>query len=186
MNQRMVLLGGGLLLAAWLAFFADKTPESDVVEAVKPPAKKTGTVPSQATAGGNNATSQERKLKAGKSGEMQEIISIIDRKQLIAGDYKGNESYFGAHNWTPPPPPAAKPPPPPAPTAPPLPFRYIGKKMDDGPIEVYLVSGDSTYIVQEKTVIDNMYRVDSIKPPTMSITYLPLNQVQTLQIGSAD
>ena len=32
-------------------------------------------------------------------------------------------------------------------------------------------------------VIDGAYRVDAIAPPTLKLTYLPLNQVQQLNIG---
>lgn len=181
MNPRKILLGGGLLVAVWVAFYADKTPDSDIVEAVTP-AKRVQVVQTSPTA----TKVVDAKAKMPSANQVQEIATIVDRKQLIAGDYKGNESFFGTQNWTPPPPPAAKPPPPPPPTAPPLPFRYLGKKTDDGQMEVYLSSGDRTFIVQEKTIIENIYRVDAIKPTMMSITYLPLNQVQTLQIGSAD
>ena len=75
---------------------------------------------------------------------------------------------------------------PPPPTAPTLPFIYLGKKVDDHIWEVYLARGEQTYIVREKTLIDNTYRVDSIRPPTLSLTYLPLNQAQTLSIGGID
>lgn len=181
MSPRKILLGVGLAVAAWLALFADKTPEADVVEAVTP-AKKTQLA--QPNLAATRAVNVSAKQPA--ASQVQTVAAVIDRKQLIAADYKANGNFFDAQSWTPPPPPAAKPPPPPPPTAPPLPFRYLGKKADDGQVEVYLSSGDRTFIVQEKTIIENIYRVDSIKPTMMSITYLPLNQVQTLQIGSAD
>ncbi len=43
-----------------------------------------------------------------------------------------------------------------------------------------------TYIVQTKMVVDGAYRVDAITPPVLSLTYLPLNQVQQLNIGVFD
>ncbi|MFZ6734892.1 hypothetical protein ACO0LG_23425 [Undibacterium sp. Ji42W] len=181
MSPRKILLSVCLAVAAWLAMFADKTPDADVVEAVTP-VKKTQ-VP-QTNLAGTRAVNANAKLPV--ASQVPTIAAVIDRKQLIAAGYKVNGNFFDAQSWTPPPPPAAKPPPPPPPTAPPLPFRYLGKKTDDGHIEVYLSSGDRTFIVQEKTIIENIYRVDAIKPTMMSITYLPLNQVQTLQIGSTD
>ncbi len=193
MSFRKILLGGGMLLALWLALFADKTPDGDVVDAVSVPVKKTAIAKPDKDAKQSDKSSgkpldmpSNLLTKPGHANETQVIASIIDRKQLIAADYKGNGSFFGTQSWTPPPPPATKPPPPPPPTAPPLPFHYLGKKTEDGPVEVYLASGDQTYVVQEKTVIDNIYRVDAIKPSVMSITYLPLNQVQTLHIGRAE
>jgi hypothetical protein len=41
-------------------------------------------------------------------------------------------------------------------------------------------------IVRNKSVIDGVYRVDAIAPPGMTITYLPMNQVQQLNIGVRD
>jgi hypothetical protein len=40
--------------------------------------------------------------------------------------------------------------------------------------------------VRDKTVIDGTYRVDAIAPPNLTLTYLPLNQVQQLNIGVFD
>jgi hypothetical protein len=67
-----------------------------------------------------------------------------------------------------------------------MPFTYIGKQQSAGRWEVYLARGDDTLIVNDQTVIDGTYRVDSISPPTMTLVYLPLKLVQTLDIGSAD
>ena len=39
------------------------------------------------------------------------------------------------------------------------------------------------YIVRDNMVIDGAYRVDAITPPTLKLTYLPLNQVQQINIG---
>ncbi|MCC2956584.1 hypothetical protein LK542_13270, partial [Massilia sp. IC2-477] len=74
----------------------------------------------------------------------------------------------------------------PAPTAPPLPFTFIGKSLQDGAWEIYLARGDRTYLVRENTVIDGTYRVDAVRPPVLTLTYLPLNQVQQLNIGVFD
>jgi hypothetical protein len=67
-----------------------------------------------------------------------------------------------------------------------LPFTYLGKRGADGNWEVYLTRGDETLIVRDQMVIDGSYRVDAIKPPTMTLVYLPLKLVQTMDIGSAD
>jgi len=77
-------------------------------------------------------------------------------------------------------------PPPPPPMAPPMPFAYIGKAVADGAWEVYLSRADKTYVVRNQTVIDGTYRVEKIAPPQMSVTYLPLNQVQQINIGVFD
>ncbi|WP_229425550.1 hypothetical protein [Massilia sp. Se16.2.3] len=59
----------------------------------------------------------------------------------------------------------------------------IGKALEDGVWEVYLASGDRTHIAHEGGVIEGTWRVDRIAPPMMTLTYLPLNQVQQLNIG---
>jgi hypothetical protein len=94
--------------------------------------------------------------------------------------------------WLAPPLPSAAPlgsempPLPTGPMPPAMPFTYLGKQSADGRWEVYLGRGDDTLIVREQMVIDDDYRVDTISPPTMTLTYLPLKLVQTLDIGSAD
>ena len=118
----------------------------------------------------------------------------MPRAQLVgeSGDavFGGNERVFGTHSFTPPPPPPPKPeppPPPPPPVAPPLPYTYIGKALSDGVWEVFLARGpERTLIVRNQMVLDGAYRVDAIAPPVMKLTYLPLNQVQQINIGVAD
>jgi hypothetical protein len=75
---------------------------------------------------------------------------------------------------------------PPLPGVPPMPFTYIGKQQSAGHWEVYLARGDDTLIVRDQMLIDGDYRVDSIAPPNLTLVYLPLKLVQTLDIGNAD
>ena len=105
---------------------------------------------------------------------------------LQPNDNIPHEALFDSQTWDPPPPPPPKPGPPPPPVAPPLPYAVIGKKLEDQAWEVYLTRGEQTFIAREKLVIEGQYRVDAIKPPTMTLTYLPLNQTQTLTIGGND
>jgi hypothetical protein len=122
------------------------------------------------------------------------IARLIPRAVLVgeAGDasFAAGEGIFMGQNWNPPPPPASalaqSNAPPPPPTAPPVPYNYFGKAVADGRWEVYLARGDKTYVVRDKTVIEGAYRVDRIAPPLMTVTYLPLNQVQQINIGAFD
>lgn len=68
---------------------------------------------------------------------------------------------------------------------PPLLLTFLGKKYEDGSWVVFVGWQDEVYIVKEKDVISNAYRVDSIRPPDMTLTYLPLNQIQIMSIGEA-
>ncbi|WP_256081582.1 hypothetical protein [Massilia sp. YIM B04103] len=216
MKPRHLLMGGALLTAAGLALFGDKTPSGDVAEAVDRPAPRAGKeagnavgktpapvapqnaaapeagsppappVPAAPPVEAPPATAGAKNAGAGNSA----ILRLIPRAQLIgeAGEasFKSGEGVFLGQNWNPPPPPPVAPPPPPPPSAPPLPFSYIGKSVADGAWEVYLARGDRTYIAHQKLVIDGTYRIDRIAPPELTITYLPLNQVQQLNIGAID
>ncbi|KVX11731.1 hypothetical protein WL01_03785 [Burkholderia ubonensis] len=92
---------------------------------------------------------------------------------------------FTASSWLPPPPveaplPAARPAPP---TAPPVPFTYVGEldAKADKP-QVFLSNGDQLLIVSPGDVIDGQYRVDAVSASNVVLTYLPLNQTQVVSI----
>jgi hypothetical protein len=95
---------------------------------------------------------------------------------------------FKGMSWTPPPPPPppATPtvlPPPPPPSAPSLPFRFIGmlEQKSDRPT-AFLAKGEALHVVRVGDVIDNMYRIESLSPAQVVLTYLPLDQRQTLSV----
>lgn len=173
MNPRHAILAAALVGAAALALFGDTSPPAEVVE----PAARASTAP---------VPSQAARVAVADVAIMQ----LAPRDTLIgsASDSfnAGANDAFGSRNWTPPPPPPAPAAPPPPPQAPPLPFTLIGKSLDEGKWEVYLARGDQTYLVRDKDVIDGAYRVDAIRPPLMTLTYLPLNQAQQVNIGVFD
>lgn len=72
----------------------------------------------------------------------------------------------------------------PPPTAPPLPFTYMGKLMSGGDLAVFLVQGERNLIVHEGDTIDSLYRVERIAEGDITLLFLPLNQRQTLVIGA--
>jgi hypothetical protein len=89
------------------------------------------------------------------------------------------------------PPPIALPAPvipviPPQPTAPPLPFTFIGKLGEDGQYTVFLSANGKNYAVKTGELIAQIYRVEEIKPPILTVMYLPMNMKQTMQIGEAN
>jgi hypothetical protein len=182
MKIRHILMGAGLLLGAWLALFGDTTPEHNIAEPVQraqdPHHSHTTTLASAAEIPHSERTAQKQELM---------ILALEARETLIGGEAREETTgLFGSNSWTPPPLPPATPPPPPPPSAPPVPFSYLGKKLEDGIWEVFLSRGEETIIVRTASVIDDKYRVDAIKPPTLSLIYLPLNQMQTIAIGGTD
>lgn len=77
--------------------------------------------------------------------------------------------------------------PPPVAMAPPFPFHYLGRMVNvDGQSMVYLTRGEKILAVEEKTRIDNDYRIDSLSETDIQITYLPLNETKKIQISSAE
>jgi hypothetical protein len=94
---------------------------------------------------------------------------------------------FATKTWyvPPPPPPPVKLEPPPKPTAPPLPFSFMGSYDDfEGPTVIMLVRGDRLYTVSEGDSIDGTYRVERVANGLIELTYLPLQEKQLLQTGN--
>jgi hypothetical protein len=174
-RTRWTLLLSLLALSAGLVIFSDPPKrEADVVGALKQPARP-GPAPSP------TAAAAQSPQKAARGEEPEMILAIRPRAR--------SQSYadaFALQNWTPPPPPPPPAAPPPPPKAPPLPFTVLGKKLQDGGWQVFLARADRTYIVRDKDVIENDYRVESIAPPSLTLTYLPMNERQTLSIGNAE
>jgi len=178
MKRRHLAMGAALVVAAGLVFFGDKTPDSGVAEPVE-----------RAHVASASSAPSPKPAPLAKAGAEPVILRLLPRDELIAENSKAGAGLFGSQNWNPPPPRQPKPakmPPPPPPTAPPLPFTLIGKSVGAGVYEVYLSRGEQVYLVREHTTIDGMYRVDKIVPPMLTLTYLPLNQVQQLNIGVFD
>ncbi|HEU4851516.1 MAG TPA: hypothetical protein VFT37_05110 [Telluria sp.] len=170
MKTRHAILAVALVVSAALAAFGDKEPVDAVVESVERPLPAR---PAQAQAVRNAAQPQAATA----------VMRLVPRDELIgpAGD---DDGAFGSQSWNPPPPEPEPAPPPPPPSAPPLPFAYIGKALGEGRLEVYLAQGERVHTVRTGDVIDGAWRVDSVAPPTLTMTYLPLGQVQHMNIGA--
>ncbi len=99
-------------------------------------------------------------------------------------------SLFETHSWLPPPPPPPPPSPPVmrapvAPTAPPLPFAYMGSYFADGGQIVFFVTRDNRiYDLKSGDSIDDTYKFDGPSANQLVFTYKPLNLQQTLAMGS--
>jgi hypothetical protein len=168
MKPRHLVLGAALLLAAGFAVLGERSPAGAVVEPVQ--------------RGAVAAAPTRARPAPPRPAAAVAILRLAPRASLIE-DRAEDGTAFGSQNWTPPPAPAPPAAPLPPPAAPPLPFTFLGKAAQKGEWEVFLARGDQTLIVRDKMVIDGVYRIDAIDPPGMTFTYLPLNQVQQLNIG---
>ncbi len=68
------------------------------------------------------------------------------------------------------------------PSAPPLPFRYIGRLVQDGRAEIWLMRGERHFSVVPGDSLGRDYRVDQVSDTELLITYLPLNIQQSLPL----
>jgi hypothetical protein len=82
--------------------------------------------------------------------------------------------------------PAQKPAAAPPPTAPPLPFQYIGKLTQDGKTEVYVTYGPELISVARGQRVGAEYRVDQVSESRIEFTYLPLNMQQALDLPTVN
>jgi hypothetical protein len=80
--------------------------------------------------------------------------------------------------------PPPKPAPPPPPQAPPVPFSYLGKLVEDGATTVFLVQGDRNLIARAGETLAGVWRVERIDEQAMTFTYLPLAKPQTLSFAA--
>jgi hypothetical protein len=164
------LIGSAALIAAWVAF---GPKERDAVE----PARASTTAAHVARPAAATAVPMARSL-----------LQVAHR----VADATASGSLFAAHSWyvpPPPPPPApvvTAPVVPPKPTAPPLPFSFMGSYTPNGSPEVFfLTNGDKVYDVHVGDTIDNTYTIDSFNNGQLVFTYKPLNQQQQLSTGGA-
>jgi hypothetical protein len=68
------------------------------------------------------------------------------------------------------------------PEAPELPFRYMGKVIEDGKLEILLLRGDEHFAVAAGQKVGTEYRLDKVTASALTFTYLPMKKKQTMEI----
>jgi len=173
MNRRHVVLMALALVSLWLAVSGFYEESDDL------------------------RTDAQRSRPASVMRQKEDPRQILPSEQILAlrerapyrvdpARLEREASIFGTANFTPLAPKPRASTPAQAPQAPPLPYQYLGKKSEDGQWEVYLALNDELRIARLNTVIDGKYRVDSLSPVSLVLTYLPLNQAQTLSLGASN
>ena len=96
---------------------------------------------------------------------------------------------FVATSFAPPPPPApvvVAPPPPPPPKAPPLPFTFVGcSRAARASRPPFSRTERPCWWYRQGETIAGDYRVDSLSPTEVVLTYLPLKERQKLNVAGA-
>ncbi|MDI1361636.1 hypothetical protein [Methylotenera sp.] len=72
----------------------------------------------------------------------------------------------------------------PAITLPVNPFVYAGKIIQDGTLVVFLIDGEKSHAVKSGDVIEDIWKVKSITPPTMTLKNIPLKFEIQMEIGA--
>ncbi|WP_236261601.1 hypothetical protein [Pseudogulbenkiania ferrooxidans] len=165
-RQRWALLGGALALTLLLAVWPDGGEEGS----------------SRAVVGVEPRSHAGAKPQDQAPVLLAMSIDTLPRGAGAEGEDKEVKNIFARQTWfVPPPPPKPAPPAPP-----PLPFSYLGKVIDGNQVTVFVTQGDRNLALKTGDVVDGVYRVDNIAPPTMTFTFLPLSMQQSLEIGGAN
>lgn len=167
-----VLAGVALAIGAYITF----SPSDTTVEV----AKNSERAPAAARVRAPHAS-------AHAGGATQALALFAHR----VADATEAASLFAAHSWyvappPPPPPPSAAALPPPKPTAPPLPYQFMGSYTPDGgALVVFLTRGDVVFNVHLGDTLENTYSVDKLEGGQLYLTYKPLNIQQQLSAGGS-
>jgi hypothetical protein len=68
--------------------------------------------------------------------------------------------------------------------APPLPFRVLGRYVEDGKVAVFLQFRDQNLVVRAGDTVAGHYTVERIEGSAMTLLYVPLKQRQTMDVGA--
>jgi hypothetical protein len=118
---------------------------------------------------------------------MPDAANILFAIAHRTADASHADALFAARSWyTPPPPPPAPVVTQAEPTAPPLPFAFLGSYTDANDATVYFVTRDDrVYDVKPGDVIDALYSVAAVENGALVFVYKPLSTRQALAIGDA-
>ena len=181
-----VLAGVALAIGAYITFSPSDTTVEVAKNSERAPAAARVRTPKPTAQGGGAARAPHASTTAG--GATQALALFAHR----VADATEAASLFAAHSWyvAPPPPPAppvsAVPQPPPKPTAPPLPYQFMGSYAPDGgALVVFLTRGDVVFNVHLGDTLENTYSVDKLEGGQLYLTYKPLNIQQQLNAGGS-
>ncbi|MDD1012676.1 hypothetical protein [Pseudomonas rubra] len=163
-TQRSLAWLGFLGTAAVLAwgpgyFFDDAAEDGEAAVAVA--SKVAASVPAPAQPDSKAASLKPRDLFPSKSWKPAVQVTTVTEQPVVVA-------------------PVAQ-----VPTAPALPFQFVGRLDDRADQQVFLQSGEKLYVVRRGDVIDDTYRIEQISATELSLVYLPLHLSQTLSVGSA-
>lgn len=173
MKLRHLLLAGGLVGSTLIAAFGNRDRTGEVVSPSRTDAA------SSAPASHHETQSPSASIDGLTHTDVARIKSRADLATGDKHDADREKVLFAVHSWAPPAPASSVQQ---QPTAPPLPFLYLGKEFDGREWRVFLARQSAVFIVKADDVIEDTYRIAKISPPIMTVLYIPLNESQQLSI----
>ena len=182
-RQRWITLIALLMAALTAAAWVRDADRESVAEIVEPPARAR---PAPATRGADPVPAERVHL---------------EKLRRRDADPDANDA-FATRSWRKPaqktapklpvtaavtpaqPPIRTEPPQPLPPSAPPLPFAYMGKLLSEEANTVFLMHGERNLVVHEGEIIESTYRVDKVSETQLTFTHLPSGMQQHLSIGA--
>jgi hypothetical protein len=176
------LIGVAVACAGYIVLMPDSSQTIEPTHGANSPSRGAG-------ASAPGAAAPSHVIRPAQSGRKSPVMNAsYDLSGRIVKDTAA-ASLFSPQSWyvAPPPPPPAPPAayqPPPAPTAPPLPFAFMGSyRTQGGGAVYYLTAGDRVYDVKVGDTLDNTYSVDGVKSGQLLLTYMPLKIQQSIAVG---
>ena len=162
-QRRIGLVGALVLTIAVTAVFGENEPAPGDSSTVVTPAVRTSVQPSI---------------------ETPASLITLDKLNRAPPAAEGID-LFASKSWVPPPPPVviAKPAAPPKPTAPPLPYSYVGQMEGKEGFRVFLARGNDLLSVKPGEQLGTDYRLEAVSPEQITFLYIPLGERQTLVTG---
>jgi hypothetical protein len=174
-KQRWLILGSLLLVTVVAGYLVEDEP-------APAKSKRKGSVATKSAASSSPAADSRRAAAKEKASELAAAPLSFPEPAPIEAAEEGKKVIdpFRNKSWYVAPPP----PPPPKPTAPPLPFQYLGKINEAGETRVFLNHQGKHIIARLGDVINGTYSVEEISGGRMTFLYQPLNETQVLAIGT--
>lgn len=185
-----------LIAVGALSLYVAQSPEDDLAPTIH---RDQGAGPTQHRTRGADASGATEGRRMDKGGQMKatepdasmwvSLLPALQRWQQRSQDAQpwpaqATPSRLAWAAQTPPPPPPVQAPPPapaPPPMAPPFPHAWVGRYVDNT-VRAVVAGPAQTWVVQAKDVMDGQWRVDAIEAHQMRLTYLPLQQSQTVTL----
>jgi hypothetical protein len=198
MSALRISLALGLAASIYLSYIAQTSSKGDKTSVIRSAATVTtarlsNALPSEpAISAGTSPVGVQVKAQALDAKSESEIMisKLIDRRLLMSDKTAGrhvsaDRALFQIPYVHVPRKPISAPAADPKDLIPTLPFTYLGKQKQEGQWRVFLEKEGSTMVVKQDDVVDAVYQVQSIAPPTLTLIYLPRGETQTMEIGSS-